>query len=167
MFSSCAPSWASSRRICKFHSVRDLAGARTRGPGCRCSAFRLLRRLRGTTRSPRPCGPGPTTPLELMEAAHLAEAFIEGMSTGEVRRVMIARALVPDPRALLLDEPTTGLDLMARHRFLRTTPSGTWPATAKPSSWSPTISRKSSRKSTGSSSSSTAGFCSITPSRRR
>ena len=51
--------------------------------------------------------------LELMEAGHLAEAFIEAMSTGEVRRIMIARAL-------LLDEPTTGLDLMARHRLLTT-----------------------------------------------
>jgi iron complex transport system ATP-binding protein len=58
--------------------------------------------------------------LELMEAAHLADTFIEAMSTGEVRRIMIARALVPEPRALLLDEPTTGLDLMVRHRFLRT-----------------------------------------------
>ena len=58
--------------------------------------------------------------LDLMEAAHLAEAFIEAMSTGEVRRIMIARALVPAPRALLLDEPTTGLDLMARHRLLTT-----------------------------------------------
>jgi iron complex transport system ATP-binding protein len=58
--------------------------------------------------------------LELMEAAYLAEAFIEAMSTGEVRRIMIARALVPAPRALLLDEPTTGLDLMARHRLLTT-----------------------------------------------
>jgi len=58
--------------------------------------------------------------LELMEAGHLAEAFIEAMSAGEVRRIMIARALVPEPRALLLDEPTTGLDLMVRHRFLRT-----------------------------------------------
>ena len=58
--------------------------------------------------------------LELMEAGHLAEVFIEAMSTGEVRRIMIARALVPEPRALLLDEPTTGLDLMVRHRFLHT-----------------------------------------------
>lgn len=58
--------------------------------------------------------------LDLMEAGHLAGAFVEAMSAGEVRRIMIARALVPEPRALLLDEPTTGLDLMVRHRFLRT-----------------------------------------------
>jgi iron complex transport system ATP-binding protein len=58
--------------------------------------------------------------LALMEAAHLADTYIEAMSPGEVRRIMIARALVSEPRALLLDEPTTGLDLMARHRFLRT-----------------------------------------------
>ena len=58
--------------------------------------------------------------LELLEAAHLAEAFIETMSTGEIRRILIARALVTEPRALILDEPTTGLDLLARSRFLQT-----------------------------------------------
>jgi iron complex transport system ATP-binding protein len=56
--------------------------------------------------------------LERMEAQHLADKAINEMSTGEARRVLIARALVTAPRALVLDEPTTGLDLIARHRFL-------------------------------------------------
>jgi iron complex transport system ATP-binding protein len=58
--------------------------------------------------------------LTLLEAGHLADAFIETMSTGEARRILIARALVTEPRALILDEPTTGLDLLARSRFLGT-----------------------------------------------
>jgi iron complex transport system ATP-binding protein len=40
------------------------------------------------------------------------------MSAGERRRVLIARALVTTPEALVLDEPTAGLDLVARHRFM-------------------------------------------------
>jgi iron complex transport system ATP-binding protein len=56
--------------------------------------------------------------LDLMEARHLAPAYIETMSTGEARRLMIARALVTNPAALMLDEPTAGLDLPARQRFL-------------------------------------------------
>jgi len=58
--------------------------------------------------------------LELVEATHLASKPMSQMSTGEARRVLIARALVSDPRALLLDEPTTGLDMSARRHFLET-----------------------------------------------
>ncbi|MGE3507906.1 MAG: ABC transporter ATP-binding protein [Vicinamibacterales bacterium] len=56
--------------------------------------------------------------LDRMEAAHLAGRFLDEMSTGEVRRVLVARALVTTPLALLLDEPATGLDLAARHRLI-------------------------------------------------
>ena len=56
--------------------------------------------------------------LELMGVAHLADATLDRVSTGEARRVLIARALVHEPKALVLDEPTRGLDLVARHEFM-------------------------------------------------
>jgi iron complex transport system ATP-binding protein len=56
--------------------------------------------------------------LARVEAAHLASKTLDRMSTGEARRILIARALVTEPQALVLDEPSAGLDLVARQRFL-------------------------------------------------
>jgi len=56
--------------------------------------------------------------LETVGVAHLAQRFLDELSSGEARRVMLARVLVTEPRALVLDEPTTGLDLAARHAFM-------------------------------------------------
>ena len=56
--------------------------------------------------------------LARMGAAHLADRPMNEMSSGEARRILLARALVTSPRALVLDEPTTGLDVVARHRFM-------------------------------------------------
>jgi iron complex transport system ATP-binding protein len=56
--------------------------------------------------------------LEQVQALHLAGREMASLSTGEARRVLIARALVHRPRALLLDEPCAGLDLASRRQFL-------------------------------------------------
>ena len=56
--------------------------------------------------------------LARMGVSHLARRWLDQMSTGEARRVLLARALVTSPRALVLDEPTTDLDLVARHDFM-------------------------------------------------
>ena len=56
--------------------------------------------------------------LARIGVAHLARTPLDRMSTGEARRVLIARALVHQPRLLVLDEPTRGLDLVARHQFM-------------------------------------------------
>lgn len=56
--------------------------------------------------------------LDRMGVAHLGSTPLDRVSTGEARRVLIARALVHAPQLLILDEPTRGLDLVARHDFM-------------------------------------------------
>ena len=55
--------------------------------------------------------------LALLDAPHLAQKPVDEMSSGEARRMLIGRALVHSPRALLLDEPSTSLDLFAQHEL--------------------------------------------------
>ena len=58
--------------------------------------------------------------LTQLGVAHLADRAVEQMSSGEAKRVLIARALVHKPRALVFDEPCNSLDIFAQ-RDLRET----------------------------------------------
>jgi iron complex transport system ATP-binding protein len=58
--------------------------------------------------------------LAELKISYLAERPVCEMSSGEARRVLIARALVHKPRALLFDEPCNSLDLAAQQSLRQT-----------------------------------------------
>lgn len=58
--------------------------------------------------------------LEFLEISHLTDRLMSELSSGEARRVLIGRALVHDPEALILDEPANSLDIKALHSFRET-----------------------------------------------
>ncbi|MCL2318139.1 MAG: ATP-binding cassette domain-containing protein [Methanomassiliicoccaceae archaeon] len=53
----------------------------------------------------------------MMGIDDLFNRTLEGISLGEMRRALIARALVTDPSALVMDEPMTGLDIVMASKF--------------------------------------------------
>jgi iron complex transport system ATP-binding protein len=57
--------------------------------------------------------------LEICGVAHFATRPVARLSTGERRRVILARAMVHRPMGLIIDEPTAGLDIASRATFLQ------------------------------------------------
>ena len=58
--------------------------------------------------------------LTRLGISSLRDTSLQAMSTGQQRRCLLARALVHEPHTLILDEPTTGLDLTASFDYLAT-----------------------------------------------
>jgi ABC-type molybdenum transport system, ATPase component/photorepair protein PhrA len=58
--------------------------------------------------------------LKFLGIRRLADKKMTKISTGEARKTLIARALIHDPKALVLDEPTNSLDMKAVFQFRKT-----------------------------------------------
>ncbi len=58
--------------------------------------------------------------LKTLGLDHLALRYIDEISGGELQKVQIARAIVQEPKILILDEPTNNLDISNQHMTMHT-----------------------------------------------
>jgi iron complex transport system ATP-binding protein len=57
--------------------------------------------------------------LDFLEISMIKDKRVSQMSTGQLRRCIIGRALIHNPKAFILDEPTVGLDIKAQDNFIK------------------------------------------------
>jgi len=86
-------------------TVRDLFGLAWNGMKPLMFGFR-----KGMDRRVRPL-------LDRVRAGHLLDVPIEGLSGGQLQRVLLALAIEPQPELLLLDEPAAGIDFQDHDDF--------------------------------------------------
>jgi len=58
--------------------------------------------------------------MTFLEIEDLKYKKVSAMSTGQLRKCIVGRALIHDPKAFILDEPTVGLDIKAQINFIKT-----------------------------------------------
>ncbi|RBQ29885.1 ABC transporter ATP-binding protein [Aliarcobacter vitoriensis] len=57
--------------------------------------------------------------MEFLEIEDLRYKKVSAMSTGQLRKCIVGRALIHNPKAFILDEPTVGLDIKAQMNFIK------------------------------------------------
>lgn len=105
---------------CHAHSIAFVGTGRLRVPALTCRVVVSLGRTPYTGWTGRLSHSDRIKVAQAMEAVgvqHLAERNVDTLSDGEFQRVMIARALAQDTKVIILDEPTSFLDLPNRHEL--------------------------------------------------
>lgn len=57
--------------------------------------------------------------MQFLEIEDLKDKKVAAMSTGQLRKCIVGRALIHNPKAFVLDEPTVGLDIKAQINFIK------------------------------------------------